>query len=275
MMNFNRILRLFFTSALAILFASCVSLPNTSGSYLPPEMETEDSITWKQVAPDVLQFDYKSSKMDYHIVKIDLNAKWHIDSYPRSRQWVKPVSVKTFAKKTEATVAMNTTPFRSQSRFFWSKLKPTGISRHNYINYSEITSKYCALAFFEDENETLRAEIYDSQNELANKNPVHAFGGFYSIYRNGTFNKFKEIKDFRSAAAVSGNGKILYLLAGKNMSFNDCAKIFAALGVQSAMEFDGGSSSQLFVNKKYVLFNFLSRNVAAVFSLSPKISGKK
>lgn len=270
MKTFNRFLRLFFISTLAILFASCVSFPNTNGSYLPPELETEDSITWKQVAPDVQQFDYKSLKMDYHIVKIDLNAKWHIDSYPHSSQWVKPKSVKSFAYKNKSTVAINTNPFLFTSKvIWWSKIKPIGICRENYTTYSEINPKYCTLAFFENENGTLRAEIYDSQIELSDKNPIHAFGGFYTIYRNGEFYDFKEINDVRSAAAVSDNGKTLYLFVGKNLSYPDCAKIFANLNVDSAMEFDGGSSSQMTVNKKYAFFNFPPRNIAAIFGLKP------
>ena len=69
-------------------------------------------------------------------------------------------------------------------------------------------------------------------------------------YRNGKFYDFKEIKNVRSAAAVSDNGKTLYLFVGKKLSYHDCAKIFANLNVESAMEFDGGSSSQMTINKE-------------------------
>lgn len=267
-MNFKRFFLLPCTAIFAFFFSSCVSLQKNA-SYLPPELESENPVIWRQIAPDVQQYDYKSGKIDYHIVKIDLNTKWQIDSYPRSSEWVKPESVKKFATKNDSIVAINTTPFISRSKLPFSKLKPIGICRENYTEYSGIKSKYCAIAFFIEENGTLRAEIFDSQSELSDKNPVHAFGGFFTIYRNGKFYNFKEIKDVRSAAAVSDNGKTLYLFVGKKLSYHDCAKIFANLNVESAMEFDGGSSSQMTINKKNVFYNIPLRKVAAIFGLKP------
>ena len=98
-MNFKRFFLLPCTAIFAFFFSSCVSLQKNA-SYLPPELESENPVIWRQIAPDVQQYDYKSGKIDYHIVKIDLNTKWQIDSYPRSREWAKPESVKKFAKKT-------------------------------------------------------------------------------------------------------------------------------------------------------------------------------
>ena len=60
--------------------------------------------------------------------------------------------------------------------------------------------------------------------------------------------------DARLGAGLTKDGKTLYVMlvqngAGKTgLSYQMCARVFKALGCSDAMEFDGGSSAELFVN---------------------------
>ena len=261
----------FFT--LIPLFSSCVTFPNCSGSQLPPELKTAEEIKWKNVSPFVQRYDYKNSRMDYHIVRVDLNAEWEVVSYPEKRGWIKPISVASFARRSDSVIAINANPFLFTSRIsWWSKIKPIGVCRTDGRDVSAFEPGFCSLNFYKDEDGTYRAEIEDSQKTLNEKNPVHAYGGFFTVYRDGKIYEFQKINDVRSAVAVSGNGKTLYFMVGKNLSFEDTAEIFKALGCDAAMEFDGGSSSQMAVNKRYVFFNFPPKRVASVLGL--RLSGK-
>ena len=254
--------------ALVMFLTSCVTFPNCSGSQLPPELQTAEETEWETVSPFIQRYDYRNSKMDYHIVCIDLNAKWEIVSYPEKKGWVRPVSVGSFARRSNSDIAINANPFLFTSRIiWWSKIKPIGVCRTDSRDVSAFEPRFCSLNFYKDEDGTYRAEIEDSQDMLNEKNPIHAYGGFFTVYRDGKVYEFQRINDVRSAAAVSDNGKKLYLMVGKNLSFEDTAEIFKALGCDAAMEFDGGSSSQMTVNKRYVFFNFPPRKVASVFGL--------
>ena len=259
-------LRLVFAAVLFFL-VSCVTFPNFSGSQLPEELPVYEQVGWKYAGDGIQRYDYKKFKMDYHVIRIDLSRNWKVVSYPQDEGWIKPMSVSVFAKRNGCDVAINTNPFLFTSRvIWWSKIKPIGICRTDYKDVSSVHPSFCALAFYE-ENGSLRAEIEDSQKELIKKNPVHAYGGFHTVLRNGVIKEFERINDVRSAAGIADEGKTLYLLVGKNLSYMDTAEIFRSLGCDSAMEFDGGSSSQMSLYGKPVFFNFPPRNISAIMGL--------
>lgn len=173
-----------------------------------------------------------------------------------------PIKVQDFARQTGAIVAINTNPFY-KSPANSKNVVPMGISINNRKQLSSPSQKYSALAFFKTEK-GYRAQIFEKQTELQllekeNIIPDFATGGFWKILDNGNIRQFENNKNNRSAAAISSDGKTLFLLAGKKLSYMDCAEIFRLLNADSAMEFDGGHSVSLVINGKEQL-HYLKRN---------------
>lgn len=209
--------------------------------------------------------------VQYHLVKIDLsNPSFEFCAAPAFGEWRCAESVKTFARRTNALIALNTVPFYAQNRLPFAKVKPAGLVIIDGTVVSEPRTGYCALAFFTSP-EGLYARIFQSQADCQAQIPApeYAFGGFWGILNEGSIIPFQESKDYRIAAGLADGGKTLFLLAGKNLSFYDCAVILKNAGADSAMEFDGGSSSQLCVMQKRLLMKF-DRNPAVIWGIKQK-----
>lgn len=190
-----------------------------------------------------------TAEKNYFLVEIDLSSsELEIKTYPKNSGFSKPVSVKKFAEQNECFAAINANPFVTSSKMnpLFSKRKPVGLYVDNFTRFSEPQEKYAAIAFFKEEN-GYSAKILDSQTEIENeKTPAFAAGGFWTILRGEKIPGFKDIKDFRSAAGLSADGRKLYLFCGKKISYQDTAKILKEKNVFSALQFDGGPSSQLY-----------------------------
>ncbi|MEE0886289.1 MAG: phosphodiester glycosidase family protein [Treponema sp.] len=195
---------------------------------------------------------FAHEQKNYFIAEIDLSSpEIEIKTYPKAKGFSKPISVKKFAEQNNCFAAINTNPFITSSKLnpFFSKRKPVGLYVDNFSQFSEPQEKYAALAFFKEEI-GYSAKIFDSQSEIQGKIPAFAVGGFWTILRGEKIYSFKDIKDFRSAAGISEDGKKLYLFCGKNLSYEETAKILKEKNVFCAMQLDGGPSSQLYYNGK-------------------------
>ena len=216
-----------------------------------------ENFEWQRIDEGVYLYS-SDSKNQYRIVKIDLsNPNIRITASPDNGGWQKAESVKMFAKHTDSLVAINTTPFYALNRLPFSKVKPAGLVIINKNKISEARANYCAFALF-SAGGSFYGKIFDTQEECINNSPApdYAFGGFWVILKNGDILPFKNYRDYRSAAGLADGGKTLFLLAGKNLSFYDCAVILKSAGADNAMEFDGGSSSQMCINRKRMLMKF-------------------
>ncbi len=89
-----------------------------------------------------------------------------------------------------------------------------------------------------------------------------AFGGFFCVLKERELLSFSYSSlDSRCGAGVACDGTVLYILVAEGespkkslgLSFHECGRIFAFLGCDDALEFDGGSSTSLCVNGKSVL----------------------
>lgn len=271
-------------SALLVAFTltSCVTnsklteeeLLKTDISLYAPE-----EIIWQEISPGFEKFDYKNKEfpVEYHLVKIDLRtngmtiaayptaqmAKEHPETGNEADSFFKGISTSAFARKFKTTVAVNTTPFKVTEgakvlAYMKNKRAFAGIHKTEGIQFSEPQEGYAALVF-STENGFLKAEIIDSQKkEIIDKYP-YAFGGFYTILRNGEKRNFRENNlDGRMACGISQDGFTVYFLAAegepsltsKGLSFTQCADILLKAGADSAMQFDGGSSTQMCLGTK-------------------------
>ncbi len=229
-----------------ILFFSCKTTQNLISSSVTVE---SDSIEWKQ-----LQNGIELSENNYFsIVKLyldtpDLNLIYN----KTSNKWQKAIDVKKFAKEQDLTIAINTVPFETKSVIQQTTVKPVGTIIEDSVQKNPSLSRYCGIQFYLNEKQKLRAKIYSNQLSIPVKNTVYAAGGFWQILNDEEIYQFKDIKDYRTAVATNKTEDVLYLLWGKNLSFMDCACILKEAGAYTAMEFDGGSSSCMYIkNKKY------------------------
>jgi len=256
-----------FTLCMLSAVTSCASRPvlDTAADEraYPQQLYVPESFDWQQVCPGIDRFDFNNTSFPvrYHAVRIDLATDGlMLTAVPGTGTDGKKtgnLSTSVFAKKYGCTVAMNTTPFTAGKKI-------VGIHLFQRERFAPPADRYCALVFRRDPDTglTFRASVADTQSEENLKGAEYAFGGFFSILRNGEKKLFPVSRhDSRSCAGVSKDGRMLYLLVvegevpGKStgLSYPQCADILSAMGCTDAMEFDGGSSSDLCINGTSVL----------------------
>ncbi len=244
----------------------------TNPEILPVSELVPAEIIWQNVQDGVEMtgFEIKHLGVSWHCVKIDLDTPGiNLFYQPTPETLGQIFSVKKVAAQEQAMVAINSTPFDLDGKTYL----PVGITKYENQTISEINERYCALCFNQNEKGNLRAFIEDSQTEESLSQYPYAFGGFFTILRNGKTNSFAKNKRSRVGAGISSKGRFLFLMvATPNFSLNDrnglnyeeCAEIFKALGCSDAMQFDGGHSSALVVNGKDIEKPFLQRKVPTI-----------
>lgn len=268
----------FFCALSSTLFFSCRTTDFSAENTVFFPYVASTTVNTQQICEGICFTSVHSKLLDiqYHLVKIDLSSpSFEFCASPHTDEWRYAESVRSFAKRTNALIALNTVPFYAQSRLPFAKVKPAGLVIIDGTVVSEPRTEYCALAFFAS-SEGLYARIFHSQADCQAQVPApeYAFGGFWVILHEGGIIPFKDSKDFRSAAGLADGGKTLFLLAGKNLSFYDCAVILKNAGADSAMEFDGGSSSQMYVLQKRLLMKF-DRHPAVIWGIKRKYNNEK
>ena len=282
------------TLAAALLCAcfvlSCATTPPstpTAESYIPSAFD------WQPICDGAAYTVHESASVPvrYHCVKIDLTAPGlAITAFPASeRDFLQKNGTRTqyfigrrtgaFARHSGATVAINTSPFAGKNGkwdVYAHVTRTRQIVGTHIVAGAELAapnSRYCALVLTRSGGGFL-AHIADSQSEEALSRADYAFGGFWTILRAGAVLPFAaETHDSRTACGISGDGRTLYLLAvegerkrhSAGLSYPECALVFKALGAESAMEFDGGGSTSLFINGRNVLsYPALRTNAASI-----------
>ena len=256
---------IFFISFLLLFFFSCKTTnstytvsPLTSNELLPFSPE---EIDWQNVGEgiDSFAFSNRTNAISYTIVRINLESPHlEITTLKSSNRWQNSCS-----------------PFHIKNSILpWSKGIAIGLVISEKKVLVEPNETYSALAFYRDENSGFwSAKIFDRQTDVfqEEKLPCEASGGFWTILRDGKIRMFGNSRDCRSAVATSDSGKTLYVFAGKNLTYGECALIFERLGCEVAMQFDGGSSSQLVVRGKNTVYQTIPRRVVAIvgFRLIP------
>ena|SRR5574344_1003422 len=297
----------FACAAITVLFVSCASHPVIQ--LAEPEVISDTSafipaqFNWQNVACGVsyAYCSFPSFPVRYRAVRIDLTAPGlEITSFPSSEADFKKENGKltplftgrrtaSFAKQNGTTVAINTSPFAGKNGQWNTIAKLTRTRRiiGTHIaagkELAEPVSSYAALVLkkqAEQSGSEWTAEVIDSQTAESLAGADYAFGGFFTVLRDGERKTFSwTSEDSRSGAGVSKDGKTLYLLIveGENsfqsrgLSFPECAAIFAAMGADDALEFDGGGSSCLCINGRSVMsYPVLRTNAASAGFIVPK-----
>ena len=210
--------------------------------------------------------EYAERQLLIHCAKIDLTAPGlKIKMLPKKERSSDIFYAEEFSRQSGALLAFNTTPFYVRETGSDKKHSTAGLCVNDGELYSRALTGYCALAFFGFEDgeprDGRRAKIFASQKDKDISGARFAAGGFWQILKDKKIIQFKELRDSRTAAGLDAGGQTLYVIAveGENpakssgLTYMECADFLRALGCENAMEFDGGSSTQLCVNGKSVL----------------------
>ena len=277
---------------LAIIFfclASCkttkvnVQENFTASQVLPVNTLAPEEIEWQELQEGVelTGFSISSLKVTWHCVKIDLDTpNLQIIYEPHKESLGKQFSVKKFALKNDAFLAINSTPFDLDGKTYL----PVGIIKYDGEIICPPAENYCALCFSKNQNGNFRASIVDSQTEEALEAFEYAFGGFFTILSDGESGTFAKNKRSRVGAGISDEGRFLYImvttpkfnLTDRNgLNYQECAEIFKFLGCDYAMQFDGGHSSAMVVRKKDLEKPFMQRKVPSILGFKISDNQKK
>lgn len=270
-----------FSLFFCLLFLGCKSTSITREFYTDPEILSQEILTgscnaicaqeiWTplpQPGYSITSYKIKEIGVTWHCVKIDLDtANISIIAYPNKNTLGKNYNLRSLAKKNNAVIAVNTTPFDLDGKTYL----PVGITKIENSIITEPVENYCALGFT---STPMRAQIFSTQTDKNTSNCPYVFGGFFSILENGNIITFAKNKRSRVGCGISDNGRFLYImvatpefhLTDKNgLNYEECAIIFKYLGCTDAMQFDGGHSSGLVINGKNVEKPFLQRKVPTV-----------
>lgn len=244
----------------------------------------QKTFKWERVARGVMMTAVKDKaiKAKYTVVCVDFEncGDLRVESYSSATSdssaklakggWQKSFSVAKVAKQKNALIAINTTPFKVKSRFsLASPAIPVGLVVSGGKVIHEGNNKYAAILFYDAGG--YKAKIISSQDISSDEQgeyPREAAGGFWVTYEAGKVIPFKEIKDTRVAVGTDISGKLLYILAGKRLSYNQVSVILERLGCVSVLELDGGSSTSLVVGGKARVREGLQRKVPCALFLS-------
>ena len=225
-------------------------------------------VEWRPLenCPAVQVAEYAERQLLIHCAKIDLAAPGlKINMLPKKENSRDIFFAEEFARQNGAVLAFNTTPFYIHDTGADKKHSTAGLCVNGGERYSKALTGYCALGFFGFEDgeprSNRRAKIFASQKDKELEGARFAAGGFWQILKDKKKIQFKELRDSRTAVGLDAGGQTLYVIAveGENpakssgLTYMECADFFLALGCESAMEFDGGSSTQFCVNGKSVL----------------------
>ncbi|MDE7292509.1 MAG: phosphodiester glycosidase family protein [Treponemataceae bacterium] len=253
-MIFQKKARLY--SFLAIAF-SCAAFGCKSANFVQESEHDFSSVRleWNSTSEkqNVFTAEYCEERLLIHCVKIKLNApEIKIKMLPQIAQ-EKSAFVKEFARKNNLDVAFNTTPFSAKGIFKNRGQTPLGICINDGKEISAPISRYCALAFFQSEGNGFRAKIFASQADAELKGASFAAGGYWQILRDGEIILFKKFHDTRAFCALDAEGTTLFLFAVEGLSYMECAEFIKAIGLENAMQFDGGASTQIIVGGNSIL----------------------
>jgi len=272
----------FLCTAVLFLAVSCATSPAYKTDLFPTEELVPSDISWEPVCSGIQRTDFNNPHIPliWHALRIDLSSETiELISNPSEKLTGSSVSVSSFSKKYRAAAAVNANPFSITGLYPFSRRYPVGIYIENGNELSPPSSRYGALVFFASGNGTgYRSVIIDSQSEIAqmNEKPLFAFGGFWTILRNGHIPVYVLHRAARTAAGTDSNGTILYLLAveglqrhtSTGLSFMECGSIMEKMGAHTAVMLDGGPSTQMYINGKNVLSYSRFRKSADCFGFA-------
>lgn len=219
---------------------------------------------WKSATAgvDYFTFAIRKKHIKYTVARLDLSCVSPLGYYGRA------TTVKKFAKKNNCIIAFNTTPFTKNK-------KAVGIVFIDDILLSPPNTKYDAATFYNNTVAFMNQSHFTTSfkpgtNLDPESNSLHnlIMGGFWITKQSKLDNEFKVTRNARVAVATN-DGKKLFVLAGKGLSYKMCNDILKELGCTDVLQFDGGHSTSLIIKNKEQVKIMLRRRVPAMIGFIP------
>ncbi len=254
---------IFFAAAALIFLSSCASSPaarHTFSGFSGDSIAAD--IIWEELGAGIsyTEFSVTGRGAVCRCVRLDLETPGtQAGCIPDRKEPVlrtfSPRQLETEACRRNFSVALNTNPFEIRKTGGKKLPVPVGIIRSDGNEISEAADRYASLGFIQNQDGKLRAAIY--RNQHGNTAPTEC-GGFFVILKDGIPEKFAESRRSRSAAGISGGGRILFIFSAvsggildrKGLTYGECAEIMRSLGAEDAIQFDGGRSSVIYIKGK-------------------------
>lgn len=254
---------------LSISLSSCTTIKISDKDYYSVNKEyyIPNNFLWENIynGIDYYSFSHKRPNLKYHLVRINLDkANMRIKIYPEESDFIQKKGKKTnifmgrlvtqYAKKNKYQIAINLSPFEYTSIF---KRQNVGVLVNNKKELFQKIKKYAYLGINEI-NGKYYAEILRNQNN-ENKKFDYELGGFFTVIENGKKMDFPYYsQDGRTAVGISKDERTLYVLIveknlfSKGLSYQECNEILLATKVYNAIQFDGGGSTSLYIEKNKI-----------------------
>jgi exopolysaccharide biosynthesis protein len=250
---------------LALVICGCSSLsPVREGKREPPAVNiTAIHPEWQPVAAGIsyyggriarprLVFHALKIKLDYPQLRIVIGAGGESPN-PGS---VLSVHVSSFVKNNGLLAGINTVPFEPSSAREGEERRVAGIAIADGRLIAPPDSRFAALVFYRD-GRVAMASQGEAEAVFADPEIAHAIGGFHRILQNGelterSIQKRDKPRYPRSAAGLSSDGQILYLIAidgnrlgSRGATEAETALLLKQLGAYDVLNLDGGGSTAL------------------------------
>lgn len=219
---------------------------------------------WRSIAPGIEYQDINDKSIinltntHIHAFKIDLNRNKLTLSFAKNLD-KEPALVDNFAKKHSANIAIN-------GGFFDKSYQPLGLRISNGKQYHAIKNISWWGVFYILNN---KPHINPTSNFNTNQDISFAVQAGPRLIINGSIPKLKPGYAERTALGITKTGEVIILVTQNTpISTTELAKIMKnpPLKCENALNLDGGSSTQLFVN----LSNF-NLNVSGFSEVSDAI----
>lgn len=288
--------KIFFITAFSFILFSCTTTKinidqkttlspveaSQNISYFSNNDLIPQTVNWEKIQEGFYKtsFHIKNIKVHWTCIKIDLSTpNLRIAYQPNENTLGNKFQLKKFAKQNKTIVAINTTPFDLKGKTYL----PVGITKYDNKVISPSNKSYCALCFYYDKDNQLRANILPSQIDEELENYPYAFGGFFSILIDNKIQTFEKSRRSRVACGINQTKNELYLFVTtpdfhirdrNGLNYEECAFILQKLGCSDAMQFDGGHSSGLCIYDKNIEVPFLQRKVPTAIGFYCELSSE-
>jgi hypothetical protein len=264
--------RIFFL-LLSLVISLLLSCASVSPLATPPEdfplrAVAPEALTprWETFAPGIGYFEGRIGKprLQLWALRVDLNnpgLEFVVNGGGEEPGVVPGTTVSGFVRDYGCVAGINANPFDRVGALPGEPLTVTGIAMTEGLLIAPPDSRYDALVFYHDGSASLTNQANLDDSALAEISA--AVGGFFIVLREGALaerllgQNGHAPRHPRSAAGLSPDGRILYLLAidgrrpeSVGATEAETALILQRLGAADGLNLDGGGSTALVLRRR-------------------------
>ena len=231
----------------AVLFFFLLLLSSCKSTRLAQNFDASNS-KWTFVQEGLEKTEGTFEGVRWYCIKTKLNEAEFTPLVLPGTKLSKAQNITKIAKQNKTAVCVNSTPFAKNGKW----LEPVGIVKKDGQIISLPVERYSAIAFETD------------SNKIAKKAVVLTF---FRILEKSSIIHFKKIYKPRIVLGTNENGTEIFFFATNSMSYEQCAQVLLGLGCTDALLMDGGSSTQICLNKKQLIHIPFRRKVPTFLGL--------